>query len=147
MREVNPSTPLRVLVVDDCPDTTTTLVLLLRLWGHDTCVAHDGPSALAKAVTYDPDVVLLDIGLPGMDGHQVAWRLRLQPELERTLLVSLSGYGRDVDRRRSEEAGCDEHLVKPVEPVVLQRLLASRKATLMSQAGPPVTTLGAGGPG
>jgi CheY-like chemotaxis protein len=115
----------RVLVVDDCPDTTATLQLLLRFWGHEARVAHDGPAALALAAAFRPDVVLLDLGLPGMDGYEVARRLRERTDSGRLLVVVLSGYGRDEDRRRSLEAGCDLHWVKPPDSELLRRLLAS----------------------
>jgi CheY-like chemotaxis protein len=111
--------------VDDYPDTRDTLALLLRLWGHDTRVAGDGPEALQLAVAYRPDVVLLDLALPGMDGFEVARQLRLQDSPSRLFVVSVSGYVRDEDRRHSLEAGCDQHWSKPVDPDALRRLLAS----------------------
>jgi CheY-like chemotaxis protein len=123
------STPLRVLVVDDWPDTAESMAVLLRLWGHDVRIAHDGPTALAVAALYRPNVVLLDVGLPGMDGYQVARRLRNDLRLRGTFLVSLTGYGQDSDLWRSREAGCNRHLLKPVDPEVLERLLASQKET------------------
>jgi CheY-like chemotaxis protein len=112
-----------VLVVDDCPDTATSMEVLLRLWGHDVRVAHDGPAALNLAQTYHPDAVFLDIGLPGMDGFQVAQRLHERPELSDTLLFSLSGYGQESDRQHALESGCACHLVKPVDPNMLRTLL------------------------
>ncbi len=127
MRENTPPAPLRVLVVDDWPDTVESMATLLRLWGHDVRIAHDGPAALALADSYRPDVVLLDMGLPGMDGLEVARRMRDNPRLTGILLVCLSGYGRENDAQLAREAGCDLHLLKPVEPNVLQRLLASRQ--------------------
>jgi CheY-like chemotaxis protein len=120
-------TPRRVLVVDDCHDTTASLDLLLRLWGYEVRVAHDGPAALAVLETYRPNTVLLDIGMPGMDGLQVARQVQQRPELRDVLLVSLSGYGQEQDRESSREAGCLCHLVKPVDPAVLQTVLASGK--------------------
>jgi CheY-like chemotaxis protein len=113
-----------VLVVDDYPDTAETMAMLLRLWGHDVRVAHDGPAALTVADAYRPEVVVLDIGLPGMDGFEVARRLRQRRELGDVLLMGLSGHTREADRRLALEAGCDVYLVKPVEPEVLRRLLA-----------------------
>jgi two-component system CheB/CheR fusion protein len=125
----SPVQALRVLVVDDCPDTRWSLAALLRIWGHDTRVAGDGPSALQVAATYHPEVILLDVGLPGMDGYEVARRFRRMAGGGRPLIVTLSGYGQESDRRHSLEAGCDQHLVKPVDPDVLSRLLASRPVT------------------
>ncbi len=116
----------RVLVVDDNLDAANSLARLLdRLYGQEVRVSYDGPSALEVASDYRPDVVLLDIGMPGMDGHEVARQLRSRPEFERTLLVALTGWGQDTDRRKSREAGFDRHLVKPVDPAELRSLLAS----------------------
>ena len=132
------STPLRVLVVDDWPDTAESMAVLLRLWGHDVRIAHDGPTALAVAALYRPDVVLLDVGLPCMDGYQVARRLRNDLRLRDAFVVSLTGYGQDSDLWRSREAGCDRHLLKPVDPEVLERLLASRKEARHEETELPV---------
>jgi signal transduction histidine kinase len=118
------STGRRVLVVDDNIDAAQTLALLLRVSGHVVRMAHDGPSGLAAAQEWLPEFVLLDIGLPGIDGYEVARRLRGEAESSKITLIAVSGYGQDEDRRRSAEAGFDEHLVKPVEPTALQRLLA-----------------------
>jgi len=115
---------IRVLLVDDNVDATESLAMLLRLWGHEVAVAHDGPAALRAAAACRPGVALLDIGLPGMDGYELARQLRRQPGLERTALVALTGWGQEEDRRRSQEAGFDHHLVKPVELSDLQTLLA-----------------------
>jgi PAS domain S-box-containing protein len=106
--------PLRILVVDDNVDMAQTTALLLNTLGHDVRVAYDGPQALEVAASHRPEVVLLDIGLPGMDGYVVAKELR-QRGLEKSLLVAVSGYGQEEDRRRSREAGFDHHLMKPVE--------------------------------
>ncbi|HYH47584.1 MAG TPA: ATP-binding protein, partial [Thermoanaerobaculia bacterium] len=121
-----PATPRahRVLVLDDNLDQAGSLSLLLTLWGHDVRTTHDGPAALAEAAAFRPEVVILDIGLPGMDGHEVARRLRRDPALGETVLIALSGYGTDEDRRQSQEAGIDTHLVKPVEPGALRVLLS-----------------------
>jgi len=119
--------PLRVLVVDDCPDMTASMALLLRCWGHEAREAHDGPEALCVAASFHPDVILLDIGLPGPDGYEVARQLRQTEGLGRAFLATLSGYGRPEDKRRSWEAGCDQHWLKPLDPDVLERLLAAEK--------------------
>jgi CheY-like chemotaxis protein len=111
--------------VDDYPDTVESLSLLLRYWGHDVRVAGDGPSALEQAAAYHPDVVLLDIGLPRMSGCEVARQLRGQPGPGRPTLISLSGFGAEEDRRRALEAGCDQFLIKPVDPNALEVLLAA----------------------
>jgi CheY-like chemotaxis protein len=114
---------LHVLVVDDCRDTTATLSFLLKAWGHEVNVAHDGVSALETAIINRPDVVLLDIGLPGMNGWELASRLREQPGMEDVLLVAVSGYGQCRDQLHSQKVGCDFHLLKPVDPKVLEDLL------------------------
>jgi PAS domain S-box-containing protein len=115
--------PLRVLVVDDNVDAVRTLARLLTLSGHQVRVAHDGPGALAAAAALSPQLVLLDIGLPGMDGYTVAARLRAAGH-DRAALVAVSGYGQDDDLRRSNAAGFDRHLVKPIDGAVLRKLLA-----------------------
>ena len=119
----SPARPLRVLVVDDNEDTAEMMSLLLRLEGHEVEVAHSGPSALEAAAAHRPDVIVLDIGLPGLDGFQVAERLRQDPAMKEVMLIAASGYGQEADRRRSWEAGFDHHLVKPVDPDEIQRLL------------------------
>jgi PAS domain S-box-containing protein len=118
--------PCRVLVIDDSVDTAESMTLLLRLWGHEVRVAHDGPAAVAVAGEYRPEVVLLDIGLPGMTGHEVAKQLREEPGLKSAMLIAVTGYGQEQDRRLSREAGIDHHLVKPIDLGALQQLLASR---------------------
>jgi signal transduction histidine kinase len=123
-----PGESLRVLVVDDSRDAAETLALLLRGLGHEVHTAYDGPSALEAAREQRPDVVLLDIGLPHMDGYEVATQLRQQPDTRAVLLVAMTGFGQEQDRQRSLAAGFDHHLVKPVDPVELQKLLARREA-------------------
>jgi PAS domain S-box-containing protein len=117
----------RLLVVDDNRDSAQSLAMLLRLQGHEVQVAHDGDSALALARSYGPNFVLLDIGMPGMDGYEVARRMRQLPGLENVVLAALTGWGQPEDRRRTAEAGFDHHLVKPLEPLVLENLLANLK--------------------
>jgi CheY-like chemotaxis protein len=111
-------------VVDDNRDAADTLTELLRAHGHDASACYDGAQALTAADALRPDVVLLDIGMPRLDGHEVARRLRAQPWGRALRIVALSGFGHADDRRRSLEAGCDEHLVKPVADADLQRALA-----------------------
>ncbi len=117
--------PVRVLVVDDNHDAADSLALLLRLGGHEVRICHDGATAVAVAAADRPRLVLLDIGLPGMDGYAVARQLRQLPELAGTVLVALTGYGQAEDVRRSHEAGFDHHLVKPADPETLVNLFAS----------------------
>lgn len=121
---------LRVLVVDDNVDTAQSVGMLLRATGHDVREAHDGPPALEAALEYKPDVVLLDIGLPGMNGYEVAKRLRQQPGLGNVVLVAMTGYGQESDRRHSLEAGFDHHLVKPGDFAKVQSILATIKPRL-----------------
>ncbi len=113
----------KVLIVDDNADSAESLALLLSMRGHEVRTAHDGPAALEAAEAFRPQAVLLDIGLPGMDGYEVARRLRDRPGAEGVLLVALTGYGQEDDRRRAAEAGFDAHLVKPAEPAAVHRLL------------------------
>jgi PAS domain S-box-containing protein len=117
--------PRRILVVDDNADAADTLAMVLSLRGYDVRVARDGPAALRAAGEFHPELVLLDIGLPGMDGYAVARALRAEPAEGRVRLVALTGYGREEDRRRSAEAGFDDHLVKPIAPETLLELLAA----------------------
>jgi PAS domain S-box-containing protein len=124
---VHPSTrmahPRRVLVVDDNVDAAESIGMLLRLWGHAVRLAHNGPQAIQAAAEQRPEIVVLDIGLPGMNGYEVARHLRQQPEFHNAMLIAVTGYGQDEDRRRTEEAGFDHHLTKPVDPVALENLL------------------------
>jgi two-component system CheB/CheR fusion protein len=122
--------PLRVLVVDDNADTAAIFAMLLRIWGHEVRTTHDGPSALELAQEFRPDAVLLDIGLPNMDGFEVAAHLRSLPEFARILIVGSSGYSRESDRRRAGEVGIDLYLVKPFDPWQLESILDSHRATL-----------------
>jgi two-component system CheB/CheR fusion protein len=114
----------RVLVVDDNLDAANSLARLLkRLYGQDVRVAHDGPAALESAAEFRPEIVLLDIGMPGMDGYEVARRLRDEPEHAALKIVALTGWGQEADRLRSKAVGFDHHLVKPVDPDDVCRLL------------------------
>jgi len=111
----------RILVVDDNVDSAETMAEILKLWGHEVQTAHDGVAALEAARAHRPDAVLLDVGLPVMDGYEIARRLR--QEGLATLLVAVTGFGTAEDRRRAEEAGFDTHLTKPVSPDALRRVL------------------------
>lgn len=119
---------LRILVVDDNRDAAKSLALLLELDGHQVQTAYDGPSALDAAWTMRPDVALLDIGLPGMDGYSVANAIRQSGELERSLLIAITGYGQSEAREKSLIAGFNEHLVKPVDIEILRKLLDAYQA-------------------
>ena len=115
-------TSRRIVLIDDNVDAAESLAMLLRLKGHEVHVAYDGTSGVSLALKTEPDCVLVDIGLPGIDGYEVAKRLRSHDE-NGTLLVALTGYGQTEDRKRSEQAGFDHHLVKPVSQEVLEDLL------------------------
>jgi PAS domain S-box-containing protein len=121
-----PASGIRVLVVDDNRDAAESQAMLARLWGYDVRMAHDGPEALRAAAEYAPHVVFLDIGLPGMSGYDVAQRLRDT----KAVLVAMTGYGQAEDVERAQQAGMAHHLVKPVDPLRLQRFLADVTATL-----------------
>jgi CheY-like chemotaxis protein len=116
--------PVRVLVVDDNQDSAASLGMLLGTLGAEVTVAHDGPSAIDAYGSFQPAVVLLDIGLPGMDGYEVARELRERDPGRRTTLVALTGWGQDDDRARARRAGFEHHLVKPAEIAALQGLIA-----------------------
>ena len=124
---LGPSAPpaggCRVLLVDDNVDASQTLAVLLEMSGHAVQVACDGLSAIDAAIQYRPEVVLLDIGLPGLDGYQVAQRIRQQAGLDGVVLIALTGYGRDTDRERSKQAGFDHHLVKPASIEQIEEIL------------------------
>ncbi len=115
--------PLRVLVVDDNQHSAESLALLLNRWNHEARVAYDGPSALIEAEEFRPDAILLDLGLPRMDGFQVARLLRQQKAFQTVIIIAMTGYGHDDDRRRTRESGFNHHLVKPVDLASLKRLL------------------------
>jgi signal transduction histidine kinase/DNA-binding response OmpR family regulator len=119
------TTGLRVVVVDDNVDGAESMAELLQILGHHTVVAHTGPDGLEAVRTAVPDLVLLDIGLPGMDGYEVARRLRSDPATRGVVLAAVSGYGRDNDRTRSRDVGFDHHFTKPLELDALQSLLRS----------------------
>lgn len=115
----------RLLVVDDNKDAAESMSMLLEMWGHEVAFAYDGPSAIETAEQWRPEAVFLDIGLPGMDGYQVAERLRALPQAKDAVLIAITGYGQEDDRLRSQRAGIDYHLVKPVAPDALRNLIDS----------------------
>ncbi len=120
--------PERILVVDDNVDAAETLSRLLRLSAHEVRVAHDGLAALAAAREMNPNVVLLDIGLPKLNGFEVAKSLRARADGPRPLLVAITGFGQAEDRARTAEAGFDHHLTKPVDPKLLHTLMQTARA-------------------
>jgi signal transduction histidine kinase/ActR/RegA family two-component response regulator len=120
---------LRVLVVDDNVDTVLGFSLLLKAQGHDVRTAYNGPDAVKTAAEFHPHVIMLDIGLPVLNGYEVAKQIRAQPEGEKIMLIALTGYGQDSDRRTSSDAGFDHHLVKPARFEQLLQILAMVKAS------------------
>ena len=112
-------------MVDDNVDTVLSFTMLLQASGHDVQTAHDGPTAVQAALDYRPDVMLLDIGLPGLNGYEVAKRIRQQPDLKNVVLVALTGYGQEADRQTSLQAGFNQHMVKPARFDQLQQILAT----------------------
>jgi CheY-like chemotaxis protein len=112
------------MIVDDNVDSAVSLAMLLQLQRHEVNVAHDGREAIEAVRRHRPEIVLIDIGLPGMDGHEVARRLRQEHSREKLLLVAMTGYGQEEFRRKSQDAGFDAHMVKPVDLNELQTFLA-----------------------
>jgi CheY-like chemotaxis protein len=119
------SRSLRVLVVDDNVDTVLSFSMLLKESGNEVQSAHDGPTAIKIAMQYVPDVILLDIGLPGLNGYEVAKQIRKQPTLRDVVLVALTGYGQESDRQASMDAGFNHHLIKPARLAQVRQILAS----------------------
>lgn len=115
---------LKLLIVDDNRDAADALSMMLELLGNEVRTAYDGEEALAAAEEFEPDAVLLDLGMPKIDGYEVARGMRAQPWSARCCLIALTGWGQEEDKRRTREAGFDFHLVKPVEPADVQRILA-----------------------
>ena len=118
----------RLLLIEDNPDIGETLSELLQLLGHQVEWANDGLRGVERALSLLPEVALIDIGLPGIDGYEVARRLRKSEPAQSMLLIALTGYGRPEDQRRSLDAGFDAHLVKPVDPDALFALIARLSA-------------------
>ncbi len=122
-----PRSVRRILLVDDNSDAAESFAMLLRMSGHEVFLAHDGPGALEAADEHRPEVVVLDIGLPGLSGYEVARRLRERPEFHDTILIAMTGYGQDDDRRQAREAGFDYHVTKPVGADQLEQLFEARE--------------------
>ena len=116
----------RVLIVEDNQDTGDMYRMLIELSGHEALVAQNGALGLELLKSARPDIALVDIGLPGMDGYEIARRFRAEPDSDRVVLVALTGYGSSTDRDRCRQAGFDLHMLKPVDPQALQSLLDGR---------------------
>jgi len=123
-----PSKGLNILIVEDNEDTATTTAILLRLYGHEVRIAMDGPAALQAAKDGFPDVVLVDIGLPGMDGYEVARKIGEQPTERRPLFIALTGFGPE---RHSADGIIDLHLLKPLDPDRLEKVLRRFQRVIM----------------
>lgn len=126
--EPRPAAARRILVVDDSSDVAVSLAVYLRMTGNEVETAHDGLEGVAAAERFRPEVVLLDIGMPTLDGHDACRTMRERPWGKAMVIVALSGCGQDDDRRRSKEAGFDAHLVKPIDLATIQRLLVDPRA-------------------
>ena len=119
-----PTRRFRILVVDDNHDSALSLAMMLSIMGHETRTAHDGETAVSTAENFLPEVVLLDIGLPKLNGYEVAQRIRESSWGTTMFLIAVTGWGQDEDRQRSAEVGLNLHMVKPVEPAALEKLLS-----------------------
>jgi len=126
--------PKKILVVDDNREAADSMVWLVSTTGHDVRVAYDGHQALSVAATFVPDILLLDLGMPGLNGFEVAKQIRLQPWGESMTLIAVTGWGQERDRRRAAEAGFDAHLVKPVKTSELLSALELRRSIVASPA-------------
>jgi CheY-like chemotaxis protein len=124
----------RVVIIDDNQDAATTMSMLVEQLGGSARTAHDAASGLATVQEFRPDIVFLDIGMPGMDGYEACRRLRQQPSAQHMVVVAVTGWGRPQDKQRALDAGFDAHLTKPVDPSALASVLGSR-----GPSGPPGT--------
>jgi CheY-like chemotaxis protein len=122
------NTSLRILIVDDNRDGADSLAMMLQIMGNDTRTAYDGDAAVASALEFRPDVILLDIGLPKQNGYEACRRIRQQPGGKELVIIAQTGWGQEEDRKRTREAGFDHHMVKPVDPSSLMKLLAELQA-------------------
>jgi CheY-like chemotaxis protein len=128
----NTAVGLKVLVVDDNQDNANALRVMLKCLGHEVSTAYDGLAAMAAAESLRPDVILLDLGMPKLDGYEVCRRIRVEPWGQQTLLIAQTGWGQEQDRQRTREAGFDHHLVKPIPHVKLVTLLRDRVGEVRS---------------
>lgn len=118
-----PLTKRRILVADDNIDAASSLGMLLEMMGHEVCIVHDGTEAVERAATFRPDIILLDLGMPQLNGYEACARIREQPSDKMTLIVALTGWTQEDKKQRSQQAGFDFHLIKPVELPALEKLL------------------------
>lgn len=125
MHEINAANPLKVLVVDDNRDAAILMGRLLRTLGNDVHVVHDGFAALAAAEEFQPEAVLLDIGLPDMDGYETARLMREIPSCKRVTIIAVTGWGQEDDREKGRRAGFDHHVVKPADSATLMQILST----------------------
>lgn len=123
------SAAFRILIVDDNRDAADSMAMLLNRLGNQVCTAYDGAEALLAFPAFQPDVVLLDLGMPGMSGYEVARKIRAMPGGKRVLMIALTGFSSRADRRLSRDAGIDHHSVKPVDAIILQRLIEIQVGT------------------
>src|SRR5262245_35904220 len=135
-----PVSPLRILVVDDNRDAPAAMAMVLRIGGNDVRTVHDGREAVDEAREFRPDVAILDIGLPGVDGYEAARAIRREPWGAGVVLIAVTGWGQDTDRERSKLSGFDHHLVKPVEPAALVSILSSLQQTAAASRTPQAVT-------
>jgi CheY-like chemotaxis protein len=136
---------LRVVIADDCRDSADSLSALMRFWGHDVRVAYSGAAVLEITLTYQPDVLLLDIGMPQMNGLELARQLRRLPAIENSLLVAITGYADEAHRLLGADAGFDLYLIKPVQPPILEELMQLEKKSRHDESRfstPPARPLG-----
>ncbi len=133
----NQTQPRRILVVEDNADTARSAEILLRLHGHETRIARNGPDAIEAALAWKPDVILLDIGLPGTDGFVVAERLRQEPSCRDTVIIAVTGYTSPEHLEAARLAGIDRHFAKPVDSCELLPMLSCSRAEVIA-SGPPV---------
>ena len=126
---------LRILIAEDRKDCADSLAMLLRLYGHTVMIAQNGPNTLEMVQAHQPDVLLLDIGLPGMDGYAVANHLKDYKRTKTPLIIAVTGFGREEDRRHAQEAGIDLHMVKPLDPEQLRIVLERFQIMLDKRPG------------
>ncbi len=127
--KLKPTARRRILVVDDNGDGADSLAEMLRIMGNETQTAHDGLEAVAVAGAFKPDVILMDIGMPRLNGYDACRRIRGEPWGKNIIMVAQTGWGQDDDKRKSQDAGFDFHMVKPVDPVALEKMLAGLLVT------------------
>jgi CheY-like chemotaxis protein len=130
-QQTRPMARRRILVVDDSVDIAESLAMMLEMMGNEVCIAHDGLEGVAAAAAYRPDMILLDIGMPKLNGYEACRRIREHPWGKCILIAAVTGWGQEEDKRRSQEAGFDHHLVKPVGPAAIEKLLVELEVRLV----------------